>query len=69
MRREFRRPFDRAAFEHSWGLGWVLVMCEIGYLLADVLIEDPDLPADEVARVVARAREAVDLAREAVESC
>jgi hypothetical protein len=61
------RRVDREAFDHAWGLGWVLVMCELGFLLADVLHERPDLPADEAAQRIRVAKEALDLARRAVD--
>jgi hypothetical protein len=67
LERALGRPVDREAFAASWGLGWVLVLCEIGYLLADVLVESPDLPPDEAAARVRRAHEALDLARRAVD--
>jgi hypothetical protein len=65
--RALGRPVDRPRFERAWQLGWVLVMSQLGYLLADALVENPELPRDEVAQRIGRARRAMDLARAALD--
>jgi hypothetical protein len=60
------RPVDRKPFDIAWGLAWINVLAEIGYLLADRLSE-PDHTAEDVARVRDTGRRAIQLAREALE--
>jgi hypothetical protein len=60
------RAVDREAFGRAWGLAWLKVIAEIGFLIADPLTEASP-SAQEIARVSATAKRAIALARKAMD--
>jgi hypothetical protein len=52
---------DRGAFHRSWELCWLKVFAQIGFCLADALLGTPSV--DDIARVRALCRKAVDQAK------
>jgi len=52
------RKVDRAAFAQSWELGWIKIICQLGFLFADPLYPN-GADADERARIASLAAAAV----------
>ena len=55
------RQLDRAAFERAWDLSWLKVLAQVGFCLADPLVGAHT--QEDVARVRARCRKAIDRAK------
>jgi hypothetical protein len=52
---------DRAELRRAWALAWLAAFAQVGFCLADAMVDDPS--ADEVARVRATCARAVATAR------
>ncbi len=64
---ELADAVDRHEFRVAWDLGWLRVFVQLGYCLVDSLTGSDPSPPEDVERITARCKEAIQMARRIVE--